>query len=159
MKHALMLLVPAMALGGMTAQAQAPAAGQSKAAQAVASQAPQGQAQAGGRRTRVQMKQVGARYVFEPQNFTVRVGETIDFVNVNGFPHNVQFEAAQIPQGAAEVLNRNMPQRLAALQGPMMTEPNRVYSVSMAGVPPGRYGYFCLPHKALGMTGTITVNR
>lgn len=116
-------------------------------------------APAAGHTIRVQMKQVGTRYVFEPANFSVKVGDVVEFVNVSGGPHNVQFEPGQIPAGAADVLNRNMPQRLGPLQGPMMLTPNQVYSVSFAGAPVGRYGYFCLPHKALGMTGTITVTR
>jgi plastocyanin len=113
--------------------------------------------QAAGATIRVQMKQVGARYVFEPANFTVRVGDVVEFVNVNGFPHNVQFEPAKIPAGAADVLNRAMPNRMAPLAGPMMTQPNAVYRISFAGAPVGTYDYFCLPHKALGMTGRITV--
>lgn len=106
---------------------------------------------------RVQMKQVGARYVFEPANFTVRVGDVVEFVNVNGFPHNVQFEPAKIPAGAADVLNRAMPNRMGPLAGPMMVQPNLTYRISFAGAPVGTYDYFCLPHKALGMTGRITV--
>jgi plastocyanin len=106
---------------------------------------------------RVQMKQVGARYVFEPANFTVKVGDVVEFVNVNGFPHNVQFEPQRIPAGAAEVLNRNMPNRMGPLQSPMFTRPNETYRISFAGAPVGIYDYFCLPHKALGMTGRITV--
>jgi plastocyanin len=114
-------------------------------------------APAAGATVRVQMKQVGARYVFEPANFTVRVGDVVEFVNVNGFPHNVQFEPAKIPAGAADVLNRAMANRMAPLAGPMMTQANAVYRISFAGAPVGTYDYFCLPHKALGMTGRITV--
>ena len=112
---------------------------------------------AAGTPIRVQMKQVGSRYMFEPANFTVHVGDVVEFVNVSGFPHNVQFETTKIPGGAAEVLNRNMAQRLGPLQGPMMTQANQTYRVSFAGAPVGTYDYFCLPHKALGMTGRITV--
>jgi plastocyanin len=112
---------------------------------------------AAGAPIRVQMKVVGSRYMFEPANFTVHVGDVVEFVNVSGFPHNVQFEATKIPAGAAEVLNRGMTQRLGPLQGPMMTQANQTYRVSFAGAPVGTYDYFCLPHKALGMTGRITV--
>jgi len=112
---------------------------------------------AAGATIRVQMKQVGSRYMFDPANFTVKVGDVVEFVNVSGFPHNVQFEATKIPAGAADVLNRSMTQRLGPLQGPMMTQANQTYRVSFAGAPVGTYDYFCLPHKALGMTGRITV--
>ncbi len=143
MKRIAVLVAPMLVLGATALAAQARPAAPATA----------------GRTVRVQMKQVGTRYVFEPANFSVRVGDVAEFVNVNGFPHNVQFEPGQIPAGAAEVLNRNMPQRLGALQGPMMTAPNATYRVSFAGAPVGTYGYFCLPHKAMGMTGTITVTR
>ena len=112
---------------------------------------------AAGATVRVQMKQAGSRYTFEPANFTVKVGDVVEFVNVSGFPHNVQFEATKIPAGAADVLNRSMAQRLGPLQGPMMTQANQTYRVSFAGAPVGTYDFFCLPHKALGMTGRITV--
>lgn len=112
---------------------------------------------ASGTVVRVLMKQVGQRYVFEPQNPTVKVGQTIEFVNTSGGPHNVAFEPGRIPAGAADILNRNMPSRMGPLSGPMITAPNATYRVSFAGVPAGQYGYFCLPHKAMGMTGVITV--
>jgi plastocyanin len=115
------------------------------------------QAAAQGATIRVQMKQVGQRYLFEPANFTVKVGDVVEFVNVNGMPHNVQFEPRGIPEGATDVLNRNMPNRMGPLAGPMMMQANQVYRVSFAGAPVGNYDYFCLPHKALGMTGRITV--
>jgi plastocyanin len=112
---------------------------------------------AAGTTVRVQMKQVGARYVFEPANFTIHVGDVVEFVNVNGFPHNVQFEPQRIPAGAADVLNRAMVNRMGPLASPMMVQPNQTYRISFAGAPAGTYDYFCLPHKALGMTGRITV--
>jgi plastocyanin len=110
-----------------------------------------------GATVRIQMKQIGARYVFEPANVTIKVGDVVEFVAVSGFPHNVQFEPTKIPAGAADVLNRAMPNRMSPLAGPMLTTANQTYRVSFAGAPVGAYDYFCLPHKALGMTGRITV--
>ena len=139
MKRILRLAVPMLVLGASNLAAQArpaaPAAGV----------------------VRVQMKLVGARYVFEPQNPTVKVGQTIEFVNVSGGPHNIGFEPGHIPAGAADILNRNMPNRMGPLSGPMLVAANATYRVSFAGAPAGQYGYFCLPHKAMGMTGVITV--
>jgi plastocyanin len=106
---------------------------------------------------RVQMKQVGSRYMFEPNHFTIKVGDVVEFVNVNGFPHNVQFEPTKIPAGAADVLNRAMPNRMGPLASPMFTTPNQTYRISFAGAPVGTYDFYCLPHRALGMTGQITV--
>jgi plastocyanin len=106
---------------------------------------------------RVRMMQQGSRYLFDPANFTVRQGDIVEFVNVSGWPHNVQFEAAKIPAGAADVLNRAMANRLGPLQSPMFTQPNQTYRVSFAGAPAGTYDYFCLPHRAMNMKGVITV--
>ena len=114
-------------------------------------------AQGAGTVIRVRMMQQGSRYVYEPANFTVRQGDIVEFVNVNGFPHNVQFDPAKIPAGAADVLNRNMPNRLGPLQSPMFTQANQTYRISFAGAPVGAYDYFCLPHRAMNMKGVITV--
>lgn len=114
-------------------------------------------APASGNVIRVRMQMVGTRQVFEPANFTVRVGDVVEFVNVSGFPHNVAFEAAKIPAGSADFLNRVMANKMSPLNGPMLTAANQTYRVSFAGAPVGTYEYFCLPHKAMGMKGVITV--
>lgn len=106
---------------------------------------------------RVRMMQTGARYQFEPTNFTVRQGDIVEFVNVSGWPHNVEFDKTKIPAGAEAVLNANMTGRLGSVQGPMMMQPNQVYRVSFANAPLGTYDYNCLPHRAMNMKGVITV--
>ncbi len=139
MKHMPKLLAAALALGAspLLAQAAHPAAANI---------------------VHVQMKQKDAsHYVFEPANFTVHQGDIVEFENISGFPHNVGFDAAHIPAGAQAVLDKNMPARTSSLLGPMMQQAHQKYRVSFAGAPVGTYSYFCLPHRALGMTGTITV--
>jgi plastocyanin len=37
--------------------------------------------------------------VFEPNEITIKAGETIDFVNNKAGPHNVQFEEDGVPSG------------------------------------------------------------
>jgi plastocyanin len=146
MNRLTLAILPLIALGaGVAASAQQQPA------------APAAPTQAAGNVIRVRMVQQGSRYLFEPANFTVRQGDIVEFVNVNGSPHNVQFEPGKIPAGAAEVLNRNMPNRLGPLQSPMFTQPNQTYRISFAGAPVGTYDYFCLPHKAMNMKGVITV--
>jgi len=142
MKHALLVSVAALALGA------APLAAQTSKAPAHT-----------GRTVRVQMLQQGSAYKFVPANFSVHPGDVVEFVNVSGFPHNVGFEANQIPAGAATVLNAAMARRSGALLGPMMMAAHETYRISFAGAPVGAYHYFCLPHKALGMIGVITVAR
>jgi plastocyanin len=107
---------------------------------------------------RIRMIQQGTRYLYEPANFTVRPGDVVEFVNVSGFPHNVQFDPAKIPQGARAFLERAMTNRMGnTLGNQMMTRANEVYRINFAGAPTGTYDYFCLPHQALGMKGVITV--
>ena len=105
----------------------------------------------------VQMMQQGSKYTFSPANFTVHVGDVVEFENVSGGPHNVEFDKDHIPAGARDVLNRAMPRKMGDLAGPFLTQPHEKYSISFAGAPKGEYHFFCLPHRALGMVGVITV--
>ena len=138
MNRVALMSVAALAIGAASISAQASKSTVSRIVPAV---------------TRVRMTQAGTVYKFEPANLTVHPGDVVEFVNVSGFPHNVQFEPAKIPAGAAAVLNHS----LTNLSGPMMLTLNQTLRVSFAGAPAGTYEYFCLPHKAMGMKGVITV--
>lgn len=105
----------------------------------------------------VNMEMQGSTYHFAPAELTVKAGDVVNFVNVSGGPHNVQFKGDSIPAGAAAVLDANMANRMGPLQGQMVMGPNEVYAVSFAGAPVGTYNFTCLPHAALGMHGKITV--
>jgi len=94
---------------------------------------------------------------FDPVNITIKSGDGIRWTLVNGPPHNVAFWADSLPAGVASTLQANMPDQIGPLSGTMMTNPNQTYTVSFAGVPAGKYPYYCVPHLALGMKGTITV--
>lgn len=105
----------------------------------------------------VRMMQQGSKYMFSPAEFTVHVGDVVEFENISGGPHNVEFDKDHIPAGARDVLNRAMQRKMGDLAGPFLTQPNEKYTISFAGAPKGAYHYFCLPHRALGMVGVITV--
>jgi len=105
----------------------------------------------------VRMMQQGAKYRFVPADFAIKPGDTVEFENVSGGPHNVVFDKDHIPAGARDVLNRVMPRRQGDLMGPFLTQPHEKYSITFTGAPKGTYGYYCLPHRALGMVGVITV--
>jgi plastocyanin len=107
----------------------------------------------------VRMIQQGSRYLFQPNGLRIQPGDIVEFVSVSGGPHNVQFYPNRIPAGAREVLNRAMAQRMGDLASPLFTTPNQKYTVSFAGAPQGTYDFFCLPHQALGMKGTIIVGQ
>jgi plastocyanin len=99
----------------------------------------------------------GSKYKYDPDNLTIQSGDVVRYHNKSGGPHNVSFWPDSIPSGAADVLKKNMPDQMAPLEGPLLTEPNAVYQVSYAGAPKGVYKYYCLPHLALGMKGKVTV--
>jgi len=107
---------------------------------------------------RVDMEGDGMRYWFAPDHLTIKSGDRVEFVNVSGGPHNVAFYENQIPAGAKAVLEAAMAGRtLGPLSGSFVTGPNEVYAISFAGAPTGDYGMFCLPHEALGMKMTLTI--
>lgn len=105
----------------------------------------------------VNMMLEGSTYKFDPSDLTIKSGDVVNFHNKTGGPHNVSFWADSVPAGAADVLKKSMPDQMAPLEGPLLTEPDGVYSVSFAGAPTGDYKFYCLPHLALGMHGKIKV--
>jgi plastocyanin len=123
-----------------------------------AGQAPAQAAPAGGGATHdVNMVLEGSKYSFQPAQLTIKAGDVVRFHNVSGGPHNVSFWADSVPSGAADKLKAGMPDQMAPLEGPLLTEPNATYQVTFAGVPTGEYKFYCLPHLALGMKGKLTV--
>lgn len=96
-------------------------------------------------------------YRFDPTSLTIKSGDGVRWTVVSGIPHNVTFWPDSIPQGAASVLQLNMPQQMATLSGPLLSNPSETYMVSFAGASAGTYHYYCTPHLALGMKATIIV--
>ena len=100
-------------------------------------------------------------YRYEPANLTIRAGDGVRFVNVNGFPHDITFQAGELPAAGRAQLNANMeaaPQGTRAeLTSPLFVQPNEEYVISFANVATGRYPFICTPHLAMGMRGEITV--
>jgi plastocyanin len=99
----------------------------------------------------------GSKYKYDPDNLTIASGDVVRYHNKSGGPHNVSFWADSIPKGAGDALKKSMPNQMAPLEGPLLTEPDVVYEVSFAGAPKGEYKYYCLPHLALGMRAKLTV--
>jgi len=84
--------------------------------------------------------------VFVPDTLTIKTGETVEFVNNVGFPHNVVFDEDNIPDGVnAESLSHE-----DYLNAPGET-------VTTKFEKPGSYGYYCEPHRGAGMLGKIVV--
>ena len=112
---------------------------------------------AGGTTHDVNMVLEGNAYKYVPADLTIKAGDVVRFHNKSGGPHNVSFWTDSIPSGAADVLKGTMPDQMAPLEGPLLTEPDAIYTISFAGAPAGDYKFYCLPHLALGMHGKVTV--
>ncbi len=108
----------------------------------------------------VEVKMIGngtSQATFDPGKLTIKTGTTVRFINVSGGPHNVAFYADSVPKGGLEALKKGMPNPMGDLTGPFLTQPNEKHDVSFAGAPAGVYKGYCMPHVALGMHITITV--
>jgi plastocyanin len=99
------------------------------------------------------------QFIFRPADLTIVAGDRVRWTNVSGGPHNVAFHPDRIPAGAKVLLNAAMKERMSDLTGKLLIVPNATYDISFAGLPPGRYEYYCTPHEMMGMRGTITVTR
>jgi plastocyanin len=87
---------------------------------------------------------------FEPESLTVPSGTTVTFKNVGSMPHNVVTD----PELASDPAHAQVPPGAEAFESPMVNGDDEwQYTFET----PGEYRYFCQPHEALGMVGTITV--
>lgn len=96
-------------------------------------------------------------YRFEPANITVKAGDGIKFVMVSGGPHNVAFDAATVPADVKAQLDANISEKMGELSSAMKMNAGEFITVSFANIKPGTYGINCVPHLAMNMKGTVTV--
>ncbi len=96
-------------------------------------------------------------YHFDPASLTIKRGDGVRWTVISGPPHNVTFWPDSIPAGAEAQLGANMPQPTAPMSSLMLMNVNETYTASFGNVPAGTYHYYCTPHLALGMKGTIVV--
>ena len=96
-------------------------------------------------------------YRFEPAELTIKAGDGVKFITVNGAPHNVFFDAAAIPAAGKAQLDANMPEKMMELTGKMLAAEGESYTISFAGVAAGEYVVSCTPHMAMNMKGKIIV--
>lgn len=96
-------------------------------------------------------------YKFDPANITVKAGDGIKFVVVNGGPHNVAFDPATVPADVQAQLDANISEKMGQLSSALKVNAGESITVSFASIKPGKYPIVCTPHLALGMKGEITV--
>ncbi|MGE5230158.1 MAG: plastocyanin/azurin family copper-binding protein [Deltaproteobacteria bacterium] len=98
-------------------------------------------------------------YRFVPARVTARPGDVLRFRVSSGAPHNVTFEADGLGAAAREALNAAMPDRIGDLSGPVLDHPGAEYRIVVPALPPGRYAFFCTPHRVYDMRGELIVAR
>jgi plastocyanin len=106
-----------------------------------------------------EVKMIGdaSGYKYVPEKITVKSGDAIKYVMVSGAPHNVSFQGVTDAAIRAQ-FDANMPgQKMGEANGPMVMQPNESYTVSFGKIPPGTYEYVCVPHLAMNMKATVTV--
>jgi plastocyanin len=96
---------------------------------------------------------------FSPSQVTARPGDVLLFRAVSGAPHSVVFEGAGLSASAREALNGALSRRSGELSSPLLTPDGAEYRVVVPALPPGKYQFFCLPHRAYDMRGVLQVTK
>ena len=86
----------------------------------------------------VKMGSDGGQLVFAPKVVTIKVGDTVKWVNNKAFPHNVVFD------GHPEVSHKKLAQKPKAELESTFNEA-------------GEFSYYCSPHRGAGMQGKVIV--
>jgi len=85
----------------------------------------------------VKMGSDGGQLVFEPKVVTIKVGDTVKWVNNKAFPHNM-FD------GHEELSHKKLAQKPKAELESTFNEA-------------GEFAYYCSPHRGAGMAGKVVV--
>jgi plastocyanin len=96
-------------------------------------------------------------YRFEPVALVARPNDVIVFRVASGAPHSVVFEGEGLSPGVRGAFNNAMPGRSGDLSSPLLTGPGTEYRIVVPQVPAGKYGFYCLPHRAYDMRGELTI--
>ena len=94
---------------------------------------------------------------FVPASVRARPGDILHFRVRSAAPHSVVFERAGLTAVAHRAWNTALPARTGDLTGPLLRTNGAEYRVTVPDVAPGVYRYYCLPHRAYTMEGSIEV--
>jgi plastocyanin len=94
---------------------------------------------------------------FVPARVTAKAGDVIRFRVVSGAPHSIAFQGSALSPATRDALNAAMPNRTGDLSGPVLAANGAEYRIVVPAVPPGRYVFFSLPHRAYEMEGELMV--
>lgn len=96
--------------------------------------------------------------VFDPDELTIAPGDTVVWENVGSVGHSVTAYEEEIPEGATYLASGGFESEQAARDGYPGTgniPGGERYEHTFETT--GTFEYFCIPHEAVGMVGTITV--
>jgi plastocyanin len=96
-------------------------------------------------------------YRFEPAEVVAKPGDVLVFHVVSGAPHSVVFEGQGLSPGVKGAFNSAMPDRSGELSSPLVTASGGEYRMTVPQVPAGAYPFYCLPHRAYDMRGSLTI--
>jgi plastocyanin len=90
--------------------------------------------------------------MYEPAKLTIKAGETVEWLNNGGVVHSV----TAVPGDASNAKDVALPGGAATFDSGFMPPGSKFdYTFTV----PGTYRYFCVPHEALGMVGTVVVKK
>lgn len=92
--------------------------------------------------------------MFDPENITIKAGDTIEWVNESNMPHTATDDPEQNPVSKSHPEYALLPAG-AEPWGSELLQPGEHYLHTFNT--PGAYKYFCVPHVLSGMRGSITV--
>ena len=96
--------------------------------------------------------------VFDPDETTVAPGTTVVWENVGQVGHSVTAYEAEIPEGAEFFASGDLEDEQAARDSyPQQGDVAGGESYEHTFDVEGEYGYFCVPHEAVGMVASLTV--
>ncbi|HET6797257.1 MAG TPA: plastocyanin/azurin family copper-binding protein [Gemmatimonadales bacterium] len=98
-------------------------------------------------------------YRFSPAEVSAKPGDVLSFRVESGPPHSIVFEAAGLSEAGKEALNGAMSRRVADLSSPLLTTEGAEYKMVVPQLPPGRYAFFCLPHRAYDERGQLVITK
>lgn len=127
----------------------------SEVAQAVTPAAAEDQpllvAAADGQEHEVKMGSDSGLLAFAPKSLTISPGDKVDWAINKAPPHNVVFDTTGM-NDTQKAFIKEFP------KSQLMIAVGDTYSVTFpADIPPGRYPYYCTPHRGAGMVGEILV--
>lgn len=80
---------------------------------------------------------------FDPQEIEIKSGDKVTWINDTNIFHNIKTTRTDIPSGAEAFSSSGLSAKGSSW--------SYIFTV------PGKYKYFCAPHKSFNMVGTIIV--